>query len=272
MAQTDYAAKYKTLLIQVADGVATVTINRPESRNAINADMFGELLTIWDDLSADRDIQVILLTAAGSYFSVGGDVKAMTTRPGGDVLREGEPRDGAGTRRLLTRLLDVDKPIISAINGDAIGLAATIVLFTDITVAAETARIADTHVSRVGLVAGDGGAVIWPLLVGVSRAKEFLLRGTLLTGSEAAEIGLVNHAVPADQVLPYAQEIARELASGPTWAIRWTKASVNLLLKERLNAVLPASAALEMVSSQLDDHHEAARAFAEKRKPNFTGR
>lgn len=272
MARTDYASKYQTLLVEVEGGVAAVTINRPESRNAINADLFGELTTIWDDLSTDRDVQVILLTGAGKFFSVGGDVTAMTTRPGGDVLREGQERDGSGTRRLLTRLLDVDKPIITAINGDAIGLAATIALMTDITVAAETARIADTHVSRVGLVAGDGGAVIWPLLVGISRAKEFLMRGTLLTGSAAAEIGLVNHAVPAEQTLPYAREIARELADGPRWAIRWTKASVNQLLKERLNAVLPASAALEMVSSQTDDHHEAARAFAEKRKPHYSGR
>jgi enoyl-CoA hydratase len=272
MARTDYTAKYQTLLVEVEDGVATVTINRPDSRNAINADLFGDLTTIWDDLSTDRDVRVILLTGAGKYFSVGGDVKAMTSRPGGDVLREGEEHDGAGTRRLLTRLLDVDKPIITASNGDAIGLAATIALMTDITVASETARIADTHVSRVGLVAGDGGAAIWPLLVGISRAKEFLMRGTLLTGSAAAEIGLVNHAVPAEQTLPYAREIARELADGARWAIRWTKASVNQLLKERLNAVLPASAALEMVSAQTDDHHEAARAFAEKRKPNYSGR
>jgi len=157
------------------------------------------------------------------------------------VLREGEPRDGAGTRRLLTRLLDVDKPIISAINGDAIGLAATIVF-----VHRHHRRGRDCSNRRhprepCRARRGRRRSGDLPLLVGISRAKEFLLRGTLLTGSEAAEIGLVNHAVPAEQVLPYAQEIARELASGPTWAIRWTKASVNLLLKERLNAVLPAS-------------------------------
>ena len=272
MPTTDYASEYKTLLVDVTDRVATVTISRPESRNVINADMFHELQRIWDDLSADQDVNVILLTGAGRYFSVGGDVKAMATRPGGDVRREGEPHDGAGPRRILNRLLDVDKPVIAAINGDAIGLAATIALFTDITVASETARIADTHVSRVGLVAGDGGAVIWPLLVGVSRAKEFLLRGTLLTGVEAERIGLVNHAVPAEEVLAYARAIAVELAAGAPWAIRWTKVSVNLLLKERLNAVLAASTALEMVSATLEDHKEATRAFAEKRKPRFTGR
>jgi enoyl-CoA hydratase/carnithine racemase len=272
MPRRDYATEYKTLLVDIDDHVATVTINRPDNRNSINADLFGELTTIWDDLSADPDVNVVLLTGAGEYFSVGGDVKAMGSRPGGDVRREDEPHDPAGTRRLLTRLLDVDKPIVTAINGDAIGLAATISLLTDITVASDTARIADTHVSRVGLVAGDGGAVIWPLLVGISRAKEFLMRGSLITGRQAAEIGLVNHAVPAEEVLAFARDIARELAAGPSLAIRWTKVSVNVLLKERLNAVLPASAALEHASFHTEDHKEATRAFAEKRKPRFTGR
>jgi enoyl-CoA hydratase/carnithine racemase len=110
-------------------------------------------------------------------------------------------------------------------------------LFCDITVMSEQARIGDTHVSRVGLVAGDGGAAIWPLLVGISRAKEFLMRGTLLSGTDAAEIGLVNHVVPGLDVLSMAREIALELAHGPVWATRWTKLSVNQLLKERINAV-----------------------------------
>jgi enoyl-CoA hydratase/carnithine racemase len=169
-------------------------------------------------------------------------------------------------------LLEVDKPIVCAINGDAIGLAATIALFCDITVMSETARIGDTHVSRVGLVAGDGGAVIWPLLVGVSRAKEFLMRGTLLNGTDAAEIGLVNHVAARTDVLSQAHGIAHELAHGPAWATRWTKLSVNQLLKERINAVYPASMALEQISFHLEDHSEATRAFVEKRKPVFTGR
>jgi enoyl-CoA hydratase/carnithine racemase len=144
-------------------------------------------------------------------------------------------------------------------------------LFCDITVMSEQARIGDTHVSRVGLVAGDGGAAIWPLLVGISRAKEFLMRGTLLSGTDAAEVGLVNHVVADADVLSSAREIALELAHGPVWATRWTKLSVNQLLKERINAVYPASSALEEISFHLEDHKEAACAFVEKRKPVFTG-
>ena len=265
-------ASYEMLAIEVADRVATVVLNRPEARNSFNADLIGELRTIWDDLADDPAVNVILLTGAGRYFSVGGDVKAMSARPGGDTHREGELFDPAVARRLLMRLLEVDKPIVCAINGDAIGLAATIALFCDITVMSDKARIGDTHVSRVGLVAGDGGAVIWPLLVGISRAKEFLMRGTLLSGTDAAEIGLVNHVVAEADVLSSAREIALELAHGPVWATRWTKLAVNQLLKERINAVYPASMALEHISFQLEDHKEAARAFIEKRKPVFTGR
>lgn len=265
-------ASYGMLAIEVADRVATVVLNRPESRNSFNADLIGELRTVWDDLADDHAVNAILLTGAGRYFSVGGDVKAMSVRPGGDTHREGEQFDPAVARRLLMRLLEVDKPIVCAINGDAIGLAATIALFCDITVMSEQARIGDTHVSRVGLVAGDGGAAIWPLLVGISRAKEFLMRGTLLSGTDAAEIGLVNHVVAEAGVLSSAREIALELAHGPVWATRWTKLSVNQLLKERINAVYPASSALEEISFHLEDHKEAARAFVEKRKPVFTGR
>jgi enoyl-CoA hydratase/carnithine racemase len=173
------------------------------------------------------------------------------------------------SRRLVNRLLELDKPIVSAINGDCIGLAATIALLCDVSVMASDARVGDTHVSRVGLVAGDGGTVIWPLLIGVNKAKEYLMRGTLLKGAEAERIGLVNHCVARAEVLTTAHQIAHELAHGPTWAIRWTKLSVNQIVKERVNHLLEASMALEQVTFELADHREATRAFKEKRKPKF---
>jgi enoyl-CoA hydratase len=264
-------ANYQHLKIEVADKVATVTLNRPEARNAINQRLIRELRTIWDDLADDMSVNAVLVTGAGKFFSVGGDVKAMSERPGGDVLEEGEVHDPMISRRLVNRLLELDKPIICAINGDAIGLAATIALLCDVTVASESARIGDTHVSRVGLVAGDGGTVIWPLLVGVSKAKEFLMRGTLLTGKEAERIGLVNHVAAPEEVVAKARAIAVELAHGPTWAIRWTKLSINQIIKDRVNHLLEASMALEQVTFETADHKEATRAFAEKRKPKFAG-
>lgn len=261
--------KYQDLKVEVADRVATVTLNRPAARNAINQRLIRELRTIWDDLADDMSVNAVLLTGSGDYFSVGGDVKAMSDRPGGDVLEEGEVHDPMVSRRLVTRQLELDKPIVCAINGDAIGLAATTALMCDITVMAEDARVGDTHVNKVGLVAGDGGTVIWPLLLGVNKAKEFLMRGLLLKGREAERIGLVNHCVARAEVLPLARQIAQELADGPSWAIRWTKLSINQILKDRVNHLLEASMALEQVTFELADHKEATQAFKEKRKPRF---
>ena len=263
--------RYQDLRIDVSDLVATVTLDRPAARNAINQRLIRELRTIWDDLADDMAVNAVLLTGAGDYFSVGGDVKAMSERPGGDVLEEGEVHDPMVSRRIVNRLLELDKPIVSAINGDCIGLAATIALLCDVSVMADDARIGDTHVSRVGLVAGDGGTVIWPLLIGVNKAKEYLMRGTLLKGAEAERIGLVNHVAPRAEVLQRARAIASELAHGPSWAIRWTKLSVNQIVKDRVNHLLEASMALEQVTFETADHREATRSFKEKRKPVFGG-
>jgi enoyl-CoA hydratase len=262
---TDYS-KYKAVLVEKDRGVATVTLNRPNSLNAVNDDMSADFDTLFTDLSNDEEVDAIVITGAGRAFCAGGDVKNM------DARNVAAARDFAMNPRdpgdLLNDILDVQQPIIAAINGDAIGLGATIALFCDITIASETARLADTHV-RIGVVAGDGGAVIWPPLIGPNRAKEFLMRGNIISGAEAARMGLVNYALPAAEVLPKARELARELADGPRWAIRWTKLSVNKLIKRELHRVLDASAALEAVTFATPQHQEAARAFVEKRKPNF---
>lgn len=266
----DYS-KYECLKIEVADKLATVTLNKPERRNSIDHQFHMELQDIWPDLMADERVNAILVTGAGKYFSVGGNVKGMQDRPGGDVFEEGAMLEPTGGRRIVQNLLDCEKPIVCALNGDCIGLAATVALLCDIVVCAEDTRIGDPHV-RIGLVAGDGGAVIWPLLVGMNRAKEFLMRGSLLDGRTAERIGLVNYVEPADQVLLKARAIAQELADGPTWAIRWTKLSLNKQLKDQFNLIMDTSYSLEMASFRTEDHREAVRAFVEKRKPNFTGR
>jgi enoyl-CoA hydratase len=179
--------------------------------------------------------------------------------------------ESSGGRRIVQNILDCDQPIVCAINGDCIGLAATVALLCDITVCSDAARIADPHV-KIGLVAGDGGAVIWPMLVGPNRAKEFLMRGNLISGIDAERMGLVNYALPQDQVLAKARALAQELADGPPWAIRWTKLSVNKAVKDQFNLIMDMSYALEMCTFQTQDHREAVTAFVEKRKPKFTGR
>jgi enoyl-CoA hydratase len=261
---------YKYLSIQREAGIATLTLNQPDNRNAIHAEMHAELEKVWLELAEDKEVNVIVFTGAGKFFSAGGDIKRMASRWGTDEGWRFSLEVPAATRRMFQNILEVSQPIICAVNGDAVGLGATLALFSDVSVISETAKFGDTHV-KVGLVAGDGGAVVWPLLIGPNRAKEFLMRGRLVSGAEAHQLNLVNHQAPADQVMEKAMEIARELAAMPPLAVRWTKLSVNKWLKQQLNLVLDASIAYEMLSMNSKDHHEAAMAFIEKRKPDFKG-
>ena len=261
----DYS-RYQTLKIDCADQVATVTLNRPAALNAVNEQMHTELETLFAEVAYDDAVNAVVLTGAGRAFCAGGDIKGMDSR-----VREGVRRVPLrGAKRLIQHMLEVEQPIIGAINGDAVGLGATLALFCDIIIADERARFGDTHI-KVGLVAGDGGAVVWPLLVGVARAKEFLLTGDLIKATEAERIGLVNRVAPAGQAYTEGLALAQRLAAGPTRAIRWTKLALNKRLKDEVNLVLDASLAVETLSMATDDHREAARAFVEKRPPRFTG-
>ena len=264
----DYS-RYQTLLIEKdEEGVAVVTLNRPEKRNAVSNQMHKELEDIFADLTNDDEVRAVVLTGAGSAFCAGGDVEGMDS---GEFRPAGPRVPFHMVRHLVANLLEVEQPIVAAVNGDGAGLGATIPLFCDIIVMAEDARLADTHV-RMGLVAGDGGVVIWPWLVGMARAKEYLLTGQWIDGREAERIGLVNYAVPGEQVLPRAMEIARRLAQGAPMAIRWTKYAINKILRDHVNLALDTSMFLEAATMSSEDLAEAARAFYEKRKPQFRGR
>jgi enoyl-CoA hydratase len=245
--------------------VAIVTLDRPEVHNAVNHAVHVGLESIFRDLSVNPDVGAIVLTGNGKSFCAGGDVKAYDNpdnRPI-DQLR--------GTRYLVQEMIACEAPIIAAVNGTAAGLGATIALLTDVIYMADSARIGDTHV-KMGLVAGDGGTVIWPLLVGPHRAKELLMAGKLVTGPEAAQMGLVNHCVPLDDLLQEATAYARELAHGPVAAIRWTKMAINQQIQHSINMTLNFSVAAEHLTAHTEDMQEAVTAFAEKREPRFTGR
>ena len=164
--------------------------------------------------------------------------------------------------------LAVPQPVIAAINGDAIGLGATMALFCDITFMATEARLADPHVSA-GLVAGDGGAILWPLLMGLNRGKEFLLTGDIMDAAEADRLGLVNHVVPRAELLEAAGAMALRLARGPQVAIQFNKRLANADLLEKVNRVIDASLAMEAITFATADHREAVRSFIEKRPPTF---
>ena len=256
--------------IVVKDKIAVATFNNPEKRNATGEGLHEALEEFLHEVNYDNDVNVIVITGAGTAFCAGGDVKSMGAMASGQTFRD--PGDiFRGAKFLVQRFINCEVPIIAAINGPAIGLGATIALLCDVTFMADTARIGDNHV-RVGIVAGDGGAVIWPALVGPHRAKELLMSGRLINGIEAEKIGLVNHVVPVDKVMDEAMAYARELASGARFAIRWTKMAVNKHIWNNLNTAMDFSLAAEALTMQTQDHREATTAFIEKREPKFTGR
>lgn len=254
--------RYRLLRMTPRGKILTVALNRPEALNAINERLHYELSTIFYDVALDDAAEVIVLTGEGSAFSSGGDIKWMA-----------ETRDPSATeaKKVINGLLDLEKPIIARINGPAVGLGATLALFCDLAYATHDAPIGDPHV-RVGLVAGDGGAVIWPQLIGFMRAKRYLLTGDTVSGREAAAIGLINGSVEPEMLDASVFGMAERLAQGATRAIRWTKAAVNQQLKALTATVLEASVAYEIHSFKTDDHREAVNAFIEKRKPRFVGR
>lgn len=173
-------------------------------------------------------------------------------------------------KRIAFSMLDLEKPLIAKVNGHATGLGATLALFCDVIFAADHAKIGDPHVS-IGFVAGDGGPAIWPQLIGFARAKEYLMTGELLPATKAAEIGLINYAVPASDLDATVDAFAERLLKGATKAIRWSKTVTNIELKRIVHSIMDAGVAYEALSNYTQDHKEAVMAFREKRKPQFTG-
>lgn len=258
---------YNSIAFRRDGRVLHATFNRPETLNSMDAEMQHEVARLFPEVATDPETNVLVITGAGRAFSAGGDVELMQGMIDRPALVVEAMAHG---KQLLHSILDCPKPVIAKINGPAIGLGATIALFCDLIVAANHAKIADPHV-RVGLVAGDGGAAIWPQLVGYARAKEYLLLGDTLTGEQAASIGLINRAVPAEDLDRVVDGIAQRLASGASRAIQWTKLAVNIRLKQVVNAVIEDSFAYEALSSKTKDHQEAVNAFRDKRQPRFSG-
>jgi enoyl-CoA hydratase len=258
---------YETLRFDYEGRVLTVTIDAPGPVNAVNDRLHHELSRVFSDLQSDSDCDIIVLTGSGHAFCAGGDM---------DWFQEmiDDPRKfraiGPDAKRIVFSLLDLEKPIICRLNGAAAGLGASIALFCDVIIASSDAVIGDPHV-KVGLVAGDGGAVIWAQLIGYARAKEYLLTGNMLKASKAAEIGLINYSVPREELDSKVAEIVAGIAANPRWAVRWTKTAMNLPLKEIAHKVMDAALAYETLTNLTEDRQEAVRAFVEKRKPEFTG-
>lgn len=267
MGQADgqLARDYETLLLTRKGRLLTITLNRPEVLNAINLAMHDELADAFAFAASDEQSDVVVLTGAGKAFSAGGDLDHISRNAAQPDLFDHEARIA---KRIVFAMLDMEKPLVCRMNGHAVGLGATLALFCDVIFAASSAKIGDSHVA-VGLVAGDGGAAIWPQRIGLCRAKEYLLTGELLTAKKAEEIGLINHCVPDDELDAAVDAFCQRLLNGATRAIRWTKVLTNLELKRIAHAVMDTGLAYEALTVRSADHREGVAALKERRKPVF---
>lgn len=260
--------QFETILIERRARLLVITLNRPEAMNAFNLAMHDELPEALDFARADAGSDVILLTGAGRAFSAGGDLDHMDRNARNPELFDHEATQA---KRIVFALLDIEKPVVCRVNGHAVGLGATIALFCDVIFAADHAKIGDPHVG-IGLVAGDGGAVIWAQRIGLARAKEYLLTGELLSAANAAEIGLINHAHPAEALDAAVDAFCQRLLTGATQAICYTKMLTNIELKRIAHAVMEVGIGYETVTVRSADHREGIAALREKRAPRFSGR
>ena len=248
--------------------VLKVTIDRPGSDfNAINGQLHHELTRLMGVLKAEQEARCIVLTGSGRAFSAGGDFDWFPALQEPGRL---EPLRQEG-KNLIWDMLDIQIPIVAAVNGHAMGLGASIALLCDIIFVAESARIGDPHVN-VGVVAGDGGTIIWPLAIGPALAKQYLLTGDPIGAAEAHRVGLVNFVTPDDECVDQAIAYARRIAAKAPMAVQFTKVAVNKLLKDAANTAFDAAMALEMITFKSADHNEALAAIAQKRTPVFENR
>jgi enoyl-CoA hydratase len=258
-------SRYEHVETELADGVLTLRLNRPDRLNAVNRALHNDLSRVFYDASSNPKCEVIVLTGAGRAFCAGGDLEFLD-----HCIKHPDVFDEVAFegKQIVYSMLDCEKPIIGRINGHAAGLGATLALFCDVTFVDERAKISDPHV-RVGLVAGDGGAVIWPQLVGFARAKEYLLTGNAISAPEAARIGLINYALPETELDARVTAFARQLRDGATGAIRSTKATINVPLRQLAQSVMETGTALERVSNRSPEHRGAIEAMLRKETPVF---
>lgn len=258
-----------SLLYSIENHVATLTMNRPDTLNAIDEEMHHLILDALLDIRGNRDIRAVLFKGEGRAFSAGGDLNEIVKLQE-DYHRRSRMCDIG--LRLIEALIDLPVPVVVALHGDAIGLGASIALACDIVVASKNARVADTHV-KVGLVAGDGGCLVWPMSMGFNRAKRYLLTGKMLPADKAFEFGLVSDLVESpEEALSTAQAIADEIAALAPIAVTGTKRALNQLAKARSNEVFPIGMTHELISAGSEDILEAVAAFRERRKPIYQGK
>jgi enoyl-CoA hydratase len=260
--------EFSTIDFERDGDVLVVTIDHPSSAiNAVDGALHEDLTALFPRLQAERDARAVLLTARGKAFSAGGDFDWFPTLQDPTALEHLR----LDAKAMIWDLLDVHLPVVAAVNGHAMGLGASIALLSDVVFMSEQARIGDPHV-KVGLVAGDGGTIAWPLALGPMLAKRFLLTGDAVTAEEAVHLGLAHRAVAPADLHAEALAFAHRLAAGAPLAVQYTKAAINAWVKATAAPSFDLAQAYEIVTFRSEDHREALAALGEDRPPEFRGR
>jgi 2-(1,2-epoxy-1,2-dihydrophenyl)acetyl-CoA isomerase len=259
---------YQTLFHERSGAIATVTLNRPEARNALDIVMRRELVAVLDEIEADEAARVLIVTGAGGHFCSGGDVKTMREK-------RHTAAEGRGRVELLNvmvrRLVDFPKPTIAMVDGYAVGAGSNLALCCDLIVASDRAKFGELF-WKIGLVPDGGGTWLLSRVVGLARAKELIFTADVIDAAEAARIGLVNRVVPAAELQSTTRALAEKIAAGPPAVLKMAKHMVNRAASSDLGTALDLEAFSQGMAIAAEDHQEGLRAFFEKRPPRFTGR
>ncbi len=247
-----------------AERILRITFNKPETKNSVTEEGHSQLTNIWRDIDADPDVSAVIVTGAGKAFSSGGDFGMIEKMIADDHKRAHTWKEA---RDLVYNVINCNKPIISAINGVAVGAGLVVGILADVSIAGKSAKIVDGH-TRLGVAAGDVACIIWPLLCGMAKAKYYLMTCRPVSGEEADRIGLVSMCVEDDELQSTALEIAVELSNGAPNAIRWTKYALNNWLRTA-GPAFDTSTALEMLGFASSEAREGLASLQEKRKPEF---
>lgn len=265
------------LLYEVRDGIARVTLNRPDAANAITPDQRNQLIELFAEASGDLNVRVVVLTANGKHFCTGADLRVSKIpenprpegapeRAMGDVGRNIK----RGAQKLVASILDCEKPVIAAVNGTAAGIGAHIALACDLIVAADSARFIEVFVRR-GITPDGGGAYLLPRMIGLAKAKELIFFGDDLSAADAERIGLINKCVPLDQLGAATDEWANRLAVAPTKAVGLAKWLLNRSLDSDRGTAFEEEAWAQELASRTEDFQEGVQAFIERRDVQFKG-
>ncbi|MFH0976922.1 MAG: enoyl-CoA hydratase-related protein [Spirochaetota bacterium] len=259
----------KHVLYEIKDNIAFITLNRPEVKNAFSPEMIHLWRECLEAAKLDNEVRVIIVTGKGDTFSSGGDIKDMAD----GKLRSWDMKRFVwdGVHRIILAMEDLDKPVIAAINGAAMGAGLDMALMCDLRIMSEKAKIAESYIN-LGLVPGDGGSYFLPKLINVSKALELLLTGDVLNAREALELGIVNKVVPHEQLMEETVRFATKIAGKPPLAVRMMKRAVYQSQTSGLRAHLDYISSQLCLLAETEDHIEAVNAFLEKRKPVFTGK